>query len=98
MEQTLLCSIARRHLMSMRDSLWKVAEVISTITIGALILTPGRMEGDFIRSLYAANPIYCIALLTALGAVIAATLIHWANEQRRKKTDKSKAAPNSTAL
>jgi len=84
--------------MSVRDWLWKIAEVIVGIFIGALILIPGRMEGDFISNLYAANPIYCVALLTTLGTLVGATLIHGANEQRRKKANNGKAAPNSTAL
>jgi hypothetical protein len=81
--------------MTMRDWLWKVAEVISGVLFVLFILGPTRIELEFFRDLYDANPVYCVVLLTTIGVFIAVTLVHGGKDRRRKKASKDKAASSS---
>ena len=84
--------------MSMRDWLWKVADTIAVTLVVVIILMPWSVLGDFLSSLYDANPIYCIAPLVAIGVFLSVTLIHSEVERRRKKAIKDKAASSGGAL
>jgi hypothetical protein len=81
----------------MRDWLWKVVEGLSGVVIVALIVVPAHIERELFSDLYAANPVFFIALLVAIVVLIGAALIHAAAE-RRKKAARGNAAPGSGTL
>lgn len=82
----------------MREWFWKVVEVIAVVLFVVIILLPWSMLGDFFSDLYDANPVYCISLLTAIGALFVATVVHAETERRRKTANKDKAASSGGAL
>jgi hypothetical protein len=83
--------------MSMRDWLWKVVEGLAGVAIVALIVVPTFIERTLFSALYAANPVFYIALLVAIVVLIGAALIHAAAE-RRKKAVRGNAASGSGTL
>jgi len=75
--------------MSMRDRLWKMAEVAWLILFAAWMWVPTP---------YDAHPMLTIALLASIGVLTVSTFIHALLEQRRKNANKDKAIQNSSAL
>jgi hypothetical protein len=69
----------------MRRSLWKIGEILVALGIVLFIVVPSRFEGEFVRQLYATNPILCFVLLTASGVFLVAIAVHGIRERRSKK-------------
>ena len=64
---------------------WKIGELLVAAVVVVFILVPGYFEDEFLRRLYSANPILCIALLVAFAVFVTTLTIHALQERKSKR-------------
>jgi branched-subunit amino acid ABC-type transport system permease component len=83
----------------MQRWLWKIVEILAAAILLVFMLVPTYLEKEFVRDLYTEHPVLCVMLLVAGSAFVIATLVHWVvEEQRKKKSEKTKAMSGNDML
>ena len=71
--------------LNMGRWLWKIGELLVMAGIVVFIVVPGYIEDEFVKRLYTANPILCIALLVAVAVFVISLTVHALQERKGKR-------------